>query len=934
MDRLAPEALDRITADNQRLRERVAALEEELTRSRDARAAVDAPANREHHAADESTHKQNVELEQIYATVPVGLAFLDAELRYRRLNDSLAAINGCSVAEHIGRPVREVLPAVADVLEPVLRRVLATGEPVINQEITGATRAEPDRERVWRASYYPVRNGSLSGIHAVVEEITERKRVEETLRRERAILHSVLEQLPCGAILAEVPSGKVILGNRQAGVIWRRDTLTAENLADYGEYKGYHADGRSYEGHEWPLARVIATGEAVRGEEIVFERGDGVRGVMGVSAAPVRGEGGAFVAGVALFDDITARKEAEAALRRANEDLARVNRLLEQTHAALFAWRPGGQGITHWNHGAEEMYGYTREEALGRVSHELLRTEQPASAAEFEDRLARGGRWEGELVHRARDGRRVVVESRQVVVTGVDGQAVVLEANRDITLRRRAEDELRHSEAQFRAVFEVAGVGIAQADPHTRRLVRVNAKMSEITGYAEAELLAMTVDELNHAEDRDADAEGFRHLLDNGPFYLIEKRYRRKDGSSLWVRVNATLVRDDAGRPLRTVAVIEDITERRRAERDTQESEARFRMLAESVPQLIWTCLPDGSCDYLSGQWVEYTGIAAEEQLGYGWLERLHPDDREPALRAWQTATAQDGEYDVEFRIQRKDGLYRWFKTRARAQRDREGGIVRWFGTNTDIEDQKATEEALRRANEELTRSNQMLEQFAYVASHDLQEPLRTVNGFVELLGRRYRGQLDEQADEYIQFAVDGARRMQRLIEDLLRFSRAGNRDRPLAPVDLGQTLREVTAGLRASIEETGATITSDPLPTVHGDDGQLAQLLQNLLGNALKYRQPEAAPQVHVRVERRGREWLFAVRDNGTGFDQQHADRVFILFQRLHRGGQYAGTGIGLAICQKIVERHGGRIWAKSAVGEGATFFFTLPMDRNSRGH
>ena len=226
---------------------------------------------------------------------------------------------------------------------------------------------------------------------------------------------------------------------------------------------------------------------------------------------------------------------------------------------------------------------------------------------------------------------------------------------------------------------------------------------------------------------------------------------------------------------------------------------------------------------------------------------------------------------------------------------------------------------------EELSRSNRELEQFAYVASHDLQEPLRMVSSYVALLGRRYDGQLDERADKYIHFAVDGANRMQRLIHDLLAYSRVGTQGAELAPTDTVPVLRETLSNLEMAIGETGAEVVYSDLPWVMGDPSQLRQLFQNIIGNALKFRS-ETRPRVELSAKRESDEWTFSIRDNGVGFDQRYAERVFGVFKRLHRNADIPGTGIGLAICQRIIDRHGGRIWVESKPGEGSCFYFTLP--------
>jgi light-regulated signal transduction histidine kinase (bacteriophytochrome) len=239
---------------------------------------------------------------------------------------------------------------------------------------------------------------------------------------------------------------------------------------------------------------------------------------------------------------------------------------------------------------------------------------------------------------------------------------------------------------------------------------------------------------------------------------------------------------------------------------------------------------------------------------------------------------------------------------------------------NTELEERRI-------AQRELARSNAELEQFAYVASHDLQEPLRMVASFTQLLAKRYRAKLDADADEFIGFAVDGAQRMQLLLNDLLAYSRVGTRGKPLEPIDCNDVLQEAMANLTTAIEESHAEIHAGPLPKVAGDEVQMLQLFQNLVGNALKFRNPEQQPQIQISAQREGANWVFAIRDNGIGIAAEHQSRIFLIFQRLHQRHEYPGTGIGLALCKKVIERHGGRIWVESEPGQGSTFYFTIPV-------
>jgi light-regulated signal transduction histidine kinase (bacteriophytochrome) len=252
-------------------------------------------------------------------------------------------------------------------------------------------------------------------------------------------------------------------------------------------------------------------------------------------------------------------------------------------------------------------------------------------------------------------------------------------------------------------------------------------------------------------------------------------------------------------------------------------------------------------------------------------------------------------------------------------------------GSLRDVTYHKQAEEKLKQIMAELARSNTELERFAYVASHDLQEPLRMVASYTQLLARRYKGKLDSDADEFIGYAVDGATRMQQLINALLDYSRVGTRGKSSEPTDCEDVLSHAVANLKAAIKETDAVVEHDPLPTVVADATQMVQLFQNLIGNAIKFHS-EKKPEVHVGAERNGTECIFSVRDNGIGIDPQYFDRIFVIFQRLHGRGEYPGTGIGLAICKKITERHKGRIWVESQTGKGATFYFTIPIRREEK--
>jgi light-regulated signal transduction histidine kinase (bacteriophytochrome) len=315
---------------------------------------------------------------------------------------------------------------------------------------------------------------------------------------------------------------------------------------------------------------------------------------------------------------------------------------------------------------------------------------------------------------------------------------------------------------------------------------------------------------------------------------------------------------------------------------------------------------------------VDFSGLDLEATKDPGQMEqRLHPED--DVLGEWERSVASGTPFELEARLRSARGEFRWFMMRSVPVMDETGRVQRWFGTCTDIHESKMLQLELRRANQDL-------EQFAYSASHDLQEPLRSVRIFSELLEKRCSSKLDAQELEFLEHVREGSARMEMLVRDLLTYTRASKVDRPPQPVDANAAFEAALSNLAGAIAETGATIERDVLPPVAMNATQLTQVFQNLLGNALKYHREGVAPAVRATAGRENGNLVFSVMDNGIGIEPEFKERIFGLFKRLHTRDEYSGTGIGLAICQRIVERHGGRIWVESRPGKGSTFRFTIP--------
>ena len=361
--------------------------------------------------------------------------------------------------------------------------------------------------------------------------------------------------------------------------------------------------------------------------------------------------------------------------------------------------------------------------------------------------------------------------------------------------------------------------------------------------------------------------------------------------------------------------------ERGAALQEVNAERQRFRFMADSMPQKIFTAGPSGETVYLNRLWMEFTGLSFEE-ISENWVQFIHPEDRELSTEAWRSALATGEPLDLTNRFRRADGVYRWHLIRARAMRDSGGRITLWVGSCTEIHEQKEKEDALRRANEDL-------QQFAYSASHDLQEPIRNVTIYGQIIAEEYNGLLDDEGRQYLGFLIEGGKRLTTLVRDLLAYTRASMAELNETAGNTSVILNSALASLAELIRETNASITHDDLPDIQIGASHLQLILQNLLSNALKYRGTTPL-RIHISAVSRGPSWCFSVQDNGIGIDPQYKERIFGVFKRLHHGQQYAGTGIGLAICQRLVERYGGRIWVESALGQGATFYFLLPK----RGH
>lgn len=504
------------------------------------------------------------------------------------------------------------------------------------------------------------------------------------------------------------------------------------------------------------------------------------------------------------------------------------------------------------------------------------------------------------------------------------GERVRISVVRDLDERKRMQEKMHESEERFRAVFQNASLGIALTT-ELGVFVEVNFTLLQRLGYTAEDVQALDLYSLMQDEDVDGTQAHLAQLL-NGKVntVFLEKRWVRKDGSVTWSKMTCNMLHAAGGKKL-ILMIVEDIDMQKRNEQALIESEEKFRTVYELSPMGIVITSAPGVIHDVNEAFTDMLGYKEAELNGRQLTEFIHPADVIESQQ-WLTRiyTNEVRHYSLEKRFVRKDSTSFWAKE-VMSSMFNVGDAVYTVAIIENIETKKRTEEALESKNKELTQTNQELEHFAYVASHDLQEPLRTITSFIQILDRRYRDKLDDEGLQFMGFIVDGAKRMQSLIHDLLQYSRINRHNTSYEKIDLNEILHTVSGVLKEKIEENNALVMAEHLPEVYGNRIQLTQVFQNLIDNAIKFKDKKREPEVIISVVEHKDTYELIFADNGIGISEEYFQRIFVIFQRLHTLEEYTGTGIGLAICRKIIERHGGDIWVESRPGKGSTFHFTL---------
>ena len=656
------------------------------------------------------------------------------------------------------------------------------------------------------------------------------------------------------------------------------------------------------------------------------------------------------LAGLQLREEVREREQSQKALRASEE---RSRAIIAAAHDAFVCMDAAGF-ITDWNRRAEETFGWSRHEALGRalsetiIPHRLRQAHHDGLCKYLQSGQGLVVNATTEISALHRDGHEFPVEL-SVAPVEIKGEQIFTAFVRDISERKRVEAELSQSQRFAQSVAEHSTSLIYVFDLRTRTNAYTNRSMAEFLGYSHehsALLGPNFLPSILHPDDLPGlDAHLARlQALQDGEVVEFEMRFRHVSGSWRWLwNRESVFKRDDAGVPIQILGTAQDITERQEAARAIEESEARFAAFMRHVPGVAFMKDRAGRYAYVNESFEKLFGLSLEHLRGQTdaqvWpreaVEEFAANDRE--------VLEQKRAIQVVETVPHHDGPHFWLTSKFPIL-DSEGEAAMLAGVAIDITERVRGEQELQefaarleRSNRELERSNRELQDFSYVASHDLQEPLRKIRAFGDLLAARHGDKLSGSGRQYIDFMQEAAARMQTLIQDLLDYSRVTTRARPFDAVSLSQTAREVLADLELLVERTGGEVELGPLPMIQADSTQMRQLLQNLIGNALKFHRPGVSPRVRVEARIRPAASGLAedarcdivVRDNGIGFEEKYVDRIFQPFQRLHGRDAYEGTGIGLAICRKIAERHGGLISARSTPGEGTTFCVSLPVSQ-----
>jgi PAS domain S-box-containing protein len=802
-------------------------------------------------------------------------------------------------------------------------------------------------------------NGTPFRFVGTVSDITARKAAEQKLEESEQRFRNMADNVPVKIWITN-PDGDCTYLNKR----WL--TYTGQTIEE-GLRLGW-ADAVHPEERENAKQAFIAANKERQNYmyEYRLRSKDGQYRWMIDSANPRFNESGEYLGYIGSVLDISDRRKAEEALLFRSAQLEAQNEasadglLLVDTMGKILSFNQ--RFLEIWNmpqqivakHSDREALEYaktqvTDPETFINPVHQLYANSKEASYDEL----------------RFKDGK--IVERSGRAVTGQDGTNYgLLWQFRDVTERRAEQQELKLRTAMLEAQNEGSPLGILVIDNH-KNVYYLNKRYADIFDLPDYLLPKPTREEL---------LEFFSKTIVNYPAFMEKIQYLYNNpvsGTQDVIHLTSGKIIERYGYPIKSEDGLyygwtwqfREITEQRKAEESLHQKNEllesliqEFKFVTDFMPQMVWATQPDGYHDFFNKQWYNFTGLDYETTKDKGWSLVLHPEDYERTLQIWQHSLDSGEVYQVEYRMRRHDGVYIWFLGRAVPMYDAHGNILKWFGTCTDIDDQRKASDLLelkvaertrqlQEVNKNLERSNAELEQFAYVASHDLQEPLRKIRTFANRLESELQHEDLSKSGYYIERIWHSSSRMQELIKDLLNFSRLSQTNlEDVKQTNLNEIVKDVTEDLELTIMQKSATLNIGVLPLIEASALQMSQLFYNLLNNALKFSRTGVQPEISIECTAAAHDMIEAhqlppeagpyyqitVSDNGIGFKNEYAEQIFTVFQRLHHKDAYEGTGIGLALCKKVVTNHKGAIFTNSREGSGATFYIILPRHQHSR--
>jgi PAS domain S-box-containing protein len=845
--------------------------------------------------------------------------------------------------EVIGKSAEEVSPELKEqAFFEILNKIYSTKITYVARELhfRFGQNGESPREAYANFTFQPVLNAKsevtgivLSG-YDITEEMNARKKIEELEERMRlAVDASNIGIYDYNILTGEVLSSDIM--NRMFGIegpISLEQYYEMLKLNDESTRKEiYQASLKSGElQYQFAIPAIDGTKKWIETSAKVYYNAEG---------QPIRLLG--------TVKDITEARIAE-------EKMAMLAAIVQSSDDLILS--KGLDGIiTSWNDAGKRIMGYEAHEMIGQHVSKLIPDDRLQEEDEIISRLKKGERIEHFETRRIRKDKQIIDISLTISpVKNAKGEIIgASKIARDITSQKLSERVISESEERLKVLIDASGLGTWDLNLLTRE-VEYSSRYLEIFGYNHDAVLSHEdlIAHL-HPDDLPVRKKAFEEAFLTGSLQYTS-RLIWNDKSIHWMEGRGKVLYNEEGVPYKMMGTIRDVTSEMNYQKELEKREEVFRLLADSLPQHIWTSDSEGNMNYFNQSVYDYSGLSSEELQLDGWLNLVPPDQKETSRAAWLAAIAEGTVFKTEHELRRYDGQYRWQLSRAVPQKDEEGHILAWIGTSTDVHDWKIfanqLEEQVKQrthqleeSNDELSKLNNELAQFAYVASHDLQEPLRKIQTFSARIQEIEKDNLSDKGRDYFARLQNASKRMQQLILDLLAYSRANTAERHFEKVDLNLILDNSEEQVKETILQKNAVIASGPLPTLSIVRYQFEQLFTNLLSNALKFSKADTTPHINIRseivsgstIDESGIDKALSYHhisfaDNGIGFDPEYSEAIFQVFKRLHGKDEYPGTGIGLAIVKKIVENHAGIITATGKQGEGAVFDMYFPVEVN----